>query len=155
MSKAVFLLTKLPLASWMSASDHSWLAPLAARRIWQRLRDEHGVACSESSVRHYVHDLKAQRRDIAESYLDLVWGPGEAQTDFGEADFTVVGARRRMSFFVLSFPFSNMGFVQDLPHHLVPRISTAPKVESNLCRRSSTSRGRYAWGFSVPYTTIA
>ena len=144
MSKAVFLLTKLPLASWMSASDHSWLAPLAARRIWQRLRDEHGVACSESSVRHYVHDLKAQRRDIAESYLDLVWGPGEAQTDFGEADFTVVGARRRMSFFVLSFPFSNMGFVQDLPHHLVPRISTAPKVESNLCRRSSTSRGRYA-----------
>lgn len=26
-----------------------------ARRIWQRLRDEHGVACSESTVRHYVH----------------------------------------------------------------------------------------------------
>ena len=71
------------------------------------------------------------------------------------AGFTVVGTRRRMSFFVLSFPFSNMGFAQDLPHHLVPRISTAPKVESSLCRRPSTRRGRYAWGFSVPYTTMA
>ena len=86
-----------------------------ARRIWQRLRDEHGVACSESTVRHYVHDLKAQRRGVAESYLDLVWSPGEAQADFGEADFAVVGARRRMSFFVLSFPFSNMGFAQVFP----------------------------------------
>ncbi len=86
-----------------------------ARRIWQRLRDEHGVACSESTVRHYVHDLKAQRRGVAESYLDLVWSPGEAQAGFGEADFAVVGARRRMSFFVLSFPFSNMGFAQVFP----------------------------------------
>lgn len=86
-----------------------------ARRIWQRLRDEHGVACSESTVRHYVHDLKVQRRGVAESYLDLVWSPGEAQADFGEADFAVVGARRRMSFFVLSFPFSNMGFAQVFP----------------------------------------
>ena len=86
-----------------------------ARRIWQRLRDEHGVACSESTVRHYVHDLKVQRRGVAESYLDLVWSPGEAQADFGEADFAIVGARRRMSFFVLSFPFSNMGFAQVFP----------------------------------------
>ena len=86
-----------------------------ARRIWQRLRDEHGVACSESTVRHYVHDLKVQRRGVAESYLDLVWSPGEAQADFGEADFAIVGASRRMSFFVLSFPCSNRGFAQVFP----------------------------------------
>lgn len=86
-----------------------------ARRIWQRLRDEHGVTCSESTVRHYVHDLKAHRRSVAESYLDLVWNPGEAQADFGEADFMVIGAKRRMSFFVLSFPYSNMGFAQVFP----------------------------------------
>lgn len=44
-----------------------------------------------------------------------MWSPGEAQADFGEADFAIVGARRRMSFFVLSFPFSNMGFAQVFP----------------------------------------
>lgn len=86
-----------------------------ARRIWQSLRDEHGVTCSESTVRHYVHNLKAHRGSVAESYLDLVWNSGEAQADFGEADFMVVGAKRRMSFLVPSFPFSNMGFARVFP----------------------------------------
>ena len=31
MSKAAFLLTRLPLASWMSANDHSWLASPSPR----------------------------------------------------------------------------------------------------------------------------
>ena len=48
----------------------------------------------------------------------------------------------------------NARAAQDLPHHLVPRISTAPKVESSLCRRSSTRRGRYVPGFSVTYATM-
>ena len=43
------------------------------------------------------------------------WSPGEAQADFGEADFTVYGTKRRLRFFVLSFPYSNMGFVQVFP----------------------------------------
>ena len=37
----------------------------------------------------------------------------------------------------------NASAAQDLPHHLVLRISTAPKAGSNLCRHSSTRRGRY------------
>ena len=104
------------IEGYLDEDEQSWRKQRhTARRIWRRLRDEHGVACSESTVRHYVHDLKAQRRSVAESYLDLVWSPGEAQADFGEADFIVLGARRRMSFFVLSFPFSNMGFAQVFP----------------------------------------
>lgn len=79
------------------------------------MRDEFGVECSESTVRHYVCELKRERRSLKESYLDLVWAPAEAQTDFGEADFYVLGVRRRLSFFVLSFPFSNMGFAQIFP----------------------------------------
>ena len=97
------------LDAYLDEDEQSWRKQRhTARRIWQRLRDEHGVACSESTVRDYVHDLKAQRRGVAESYLDLVWSPGEAQADFGEADFAIAGARRRMSFFVLSFPFSDL-----------------------------------------------
>ena len=104
------------IEGYLDEDELSWRKQRhTARRIWQRLRDEHGVTCCESTVRHYVHDLKVQRRSVSESYLDLVWNPGEAQADFGEADFTVVGAKRRMSFFVLSFPFSNMGFAQVFP----------------------------------------
>lgn len=104
------------IEGYLDEDEQSWRKQRhTARRIWQRLRDEHGVACSESTVRHYVHDFKARRRSVAESYLDLVWSPGEAQADFGEADFAIAGARRRMSFFVLSFPFSNMGFAQVFP----------------------------------------
>lgn len=49
----------------------------------------------------------------------------------------------------------NANAAQDLSHHLVSLISTAPKVVSSLCKRSSTRRGRYARGFSVPYEIIA
>ena len=70
------------IEGYLDEDERSWRKQRhTARRIWQRLRDEHGVACSESTVRHYVHDLKAQRRGVAESYLDLVWSPGEAQDE--------------------------------------------------------------------------
>ena len=44
--------------------------------------------------------------------------------------------------------------VHDLPHHFGPRTSTAPKVSKALRKRSSMMRGRYAAGFSVPYSRI-
>ena len=37
-----------------------------------------------------------------------MWEPGRAQADFGEADLYVSGVRTRLSFFVLSFPYSNV-----------------------------------------------
>lgn len=104
------------IEGWLDEDARNWRKQRhTARRIWQRLRDEFGVECCESTVRHYVCELKRERRSLKENYLDLVWAPAEAQADFGEADFYVLGARRRLSFFVLSFPFSNMGFAQIFP----------------------------------------
>lgn len=104
------------IEGWLDEDSRNWRKQRhTARRIWQRLRDEYGVRCSESTVRHYVCELKRTRRKTEECFLDLVWRPGEAQADFGEADFYVWGAKRRMSFFVLSFPYSNMGFAQLFP----------------------------------------
>lgn len=104
------------IESWLDEDARNWRKQRhTARRIWHRLRDEYGVECCESTVRHYVHDLKVRRKSFARSYLDLAWSPGEAQADFGEADFTVYGTKRRLRFFVLSFPYSNMGFVQVFP----------------------------------------
>lgn len=104
------------ISAWLDEDSRQWRKQRhTARRIWQRLRDEHGVSCSESTVRHYVAEMRRERRPAADGYLELVWGPGEAQADFGEADFYVYGVRRRLSFFVLSFPYSNMGFAQVFP----------------------------------------
>ena len=104
------------IESWLDEDARNWRKQRhTARRIWRRLRDELGVECCESTVRHYVRDLKAARKAAAESYLDLAWNPGEAQADFGEADFCVMGTKRRLSFFVLSFPYSNVGFAQVFP----------------------------------------
>lgn len=104
------------IEEWLDGDGRNWRKQRhTARRIYQRLRDELGVECSESTVRHYVHDLKLERRNLQDSYLDLVWAPAEAQADFGEADFLIYGQKTRLSFFVLSFPFSNMGFAQVFP----------------------------------------
>lgn len=104
------------IGPWLDEDAANWRKQRhTARRIWQRLRDEHGVECRESTVRHYVRDLKALGKAVSESYLDLVWRPGEAQADFGEADLCVMGKRQQLSFFVLSFPYSNVGFAQVFP----------------------------------------
>lgn len=83
-----------------------------AKRIYERLRDEHGCAASESTVRHYVAGMRKEREPPSSPFLTLSWGPGEAQADFGEADFRLNGVRTRLSYLVVSFPFSNVGLAQ-------------------------------------------
>jgi DNA replication protein DnaC/transposase len=86
-----------------------------ARRIWQRLVKEQGATVCESTVRHYVGRLKRELGHEKEQFLDLAWAPGEAQADFGEADFYVMGTKTRQHYFVLTFPFSNVGLSQVFP----------------------------------------
>lgn len=86
-----------------------------ATRVHARLVEECGADVSLSTVGRYVRAAKAERRRDLDQYLDLVWAPGEAQADFGEADFYILGVRTRLSYFVLTFPFSNVGFAQVFP----------------------------------------
>ncbi len=58
-----------------------------ARRVWQRLEEEHGAEVSESAVRVYVAEVKAE---LANTALDVTIGqehaPGEdAEVDFGSS----------------------------------------------------------------------
>lgn len=104
------------IESWLDEDTKNWRKQRhTAKRIWQRLQEEHNLDVSESTVRHYVCRLKKERGGVGEQFLDLVWAPGEAQADFGEADFYLRGTRTRLSFFVLSFPFSNVGLAQVFP----------------------------------------
>ncbi len=50
---------------------------------------------------------------VGNGYSRLYWHVGEAQADFGEADFIIDdGSLKRYKYFVLSFPFSNKAFTQ-------------------------------------------
>ena len=86
-----------------------------AKRIHRRLVEEHDADVSVSTVERYVRAAKAERARSSEQYLDLCWAPGEAQADFGECDFYVRGIKRRLSYFVMTFPFSNVGLAQVFP----------------------------------------
>jgi transposase len=78
-----------------------------ARRIFERLRDEHGYTGCSSIVRAAVADWKQSR---AEAFVPLAHPPGEAQCDFGRAEVVVAGTRQTAALFVLTLPHSNARF---------------------------------------------
>ena len=79
----------------------------SARRIYERLRDEHGYAGCPSIVRDAVRTSKQSQ---AEVFVPLLHPPGEGQVDFGRAEVVVAGMRHKAALFVLTLPFSNARF---------------------------------------------
>lgn len=117
------------IENWLEEDSKTWKKQRhTSRRIYQRLRDEYGCTASESSVRRVVSELKEARRNKSEAFLDLVWEPGQAQVDFGELDLYLLGTRRRMSYLVVDFPFSNVGFAQITPGENAECVCSALKA---------------------------
>lgn len=86
-----------------------------ARRVHKRLKDEaDGYNCSYRLVAAYVADRKKELRlNKQTGYLPLEHHPGEAQADFGYADFYENGRLyHEAKYLVLSFPYSNGGYLQ-------------------------------------------
>lgn len=86
-----------------------------AKRIHKRLQDEtDGYDCSYRLVAAYVAEKKKELRlNKQEGYLPLEHHPGEAQADFGYADFYENGRlHHEAKYLVLSFPYSNGGYIQ-------------------------------------------
>jgi transposase len=78
-----------------------------ARRIYERLRDEHDYRGCASIVRDAVAACKQAQ---AEVFVPLLHPPGEAQCDFGHAEVIVAGVRHKAALFVLTLPHSNARF---------------------------------------------
>lgn len=83
-----------------------------AKRINERLADEHGWDGSHSTARRRVKRMKELRRAASGGHDDLEWPPGSMQVDFGQADFDMPSGRERMHFLPCSFPQSNHALVQ-------------------------------------------
>lgn len=86
-----------------------------ATRVHERLKDEaDDYDCSYRLVAAYVAEKKKELRlKQREGYLPLKHHPGEAQVDFGYADFYENGKlHHEAKYLVLSFPYSNGGYLQ-------------------------------------------
>ena len=83
-----------------------------AKRVHERLKAEHGYEGGYSLVQAYVKQRKAEVRAAADMFLELEWAPGEAQVDFGECEFRVLGVVRTVHYLVATFPFSNVSLAQ-------------------------------------------
>ena len=85
-----------------------------AKRIHERLSKEYGDSydCSYALVQRYCKQQKEKRKNSDRGYLELVWHPGDAQVDFGEADTFEAGIKRTVKYLCVSFPYSNAGYTQ-------------------------------------------
>src|SRR3954452_8093392 len=94
-----------------------------ARRIFERLRDEHGYTGGLTVVKEAV---AAWRIRSAEVFVPLAHPPGEAQVDFGEAEVTLDGRPTKVALFVMPLPYSDAIFV-----HAFPRECTEAFLEGH------------------------
>ena len=83
-----------------------------ARRIFARLRDEHGYTGGLSIVKEAVAAWKARS---AEVFVPLAHPPGDAQVDFGEAEVVLDGRPTKVALFVMTLPYSDATFVCAFP----------------------------------------
>ena len=72
--------------------------------------EEHGYTGSYSIVQRYMKKCRSIQTEKAN--LELIWDPGPAQVDFGEADFYEAGKLCRKKYLTVSFPYSNDGYSQ-------------------------------------------
>ena len=83
-----------------------------AKRIFERLRDEHGFTGGYTVVKDHVRIERARGR---ETFVPLAHPPGHAQVDFGEAVGVIGGVRQKIHFFCLDLPQSDACFVKAYP----------------------------------------
>lgn len=96
---------------WLKEDKKNWRKQqYTAMRIFQLLQEQEGFTGSYNLVQRYVKKVK--KREKERQTLELIWEPGSAQVDFGEADFIYRGNKERLKYLVVSFPYSNDSYTQ-------------------------------------------
>jgi transposase len=82
-----------------------------ARRVWQRLLDEHDAVVAESTVRAYVRELRRELGSgLGQVTIVARHRPGEeAEVDFGEAIIILAGEPIKVQLFHLRLSHSGKG----------------------------------------------
>ena len=80
-----------------------------AKRIFERLRDEHGFTGGYTIVKDYVRERRRRSREV---FIPLAHDPGHAQVDFGEATAVIGGRDCKIHVFAMDLPHSDACFVR-------------------------------------------
>jgi transposase len=83
-----------------------------AKRIFERLRDEHSYTGGYTIVKDYVRLRKLSQREM---FVPLEHPPGDAQADFGEAMVVIAGVECKAHYLVVDLPQSDDCFVMAFP----------------------------------------
>jgi transposase len=83
-----------------------------AKRIFQRLKEEHGFSGQYTIVKDYVREHKLSSREM---FVPLVHFPGHAQADFGEAQVIIDGVLGKAHYLVVDLPYSDAYYVRAYP----------------------------------------
>ena len=75
-----------------------------AKRILDRLREEHGFSGGYTIVKDYVRTATLRGREM---FVPLTHPAGEAQVDFGEALAVIGGVERKAHYLVMDLPHSD------------------------------------------------
>lgn len=83
-----------------------------SKRIFDRLRDEHGFTGGITIVKDYVAGVQQRAQEM---FVPLVHPPGHAQADFGEALAIIGGVEQKIHYFAYDLPHSDANFVVAYP----------------------------------------
>jgi transposase len=83
-----------------------------AKRVLDRLRDEHGFTGGYTIVKAYLREHQRRSREM---FVPLHHAPGHAQADFGEALVVIGGVEQKAHFFVFDLPHSDACYVRAYP----------------------------------------
>ncbi len=83
-----------------------------AKRIFERLKEEHGFTGQYTIVKDYVRQHKLSAREM---FVPLVHPPGHGQADFGEAQVFIDGVLRKAHYLVVDLPYSDAFYVRAYP----------------------------------------
>src|SRR3954447_15218839 len=105
-----------------------------AKRIWDRLKAEHGFRGGYTVVKDYVRGARLQHKEV---FVPLVHPPGDAQVDFGEALVVVAGMEQKAHFLCMDLPQSDDSFVVAFPAENTEsswKGTTGLSLTSTACR---------------------
>lgn len=83
-----------------------------AKRIWERLKAEHGFGGGYTVVKDYVREARLRHKEV---FVPLAHPPGDAQADFGEALVVIGGVEQKAHFLCFDLPHSDDSFVMAFP----------------------------------------
>jgi transposase len=83
-----------------------------ARRIYDRLKEEHAFPGGYTIVKDYVRQARLRHKEV---FVPLTHPPGDAQADFGEALAVVDGVEQKAHFLCVDLPHSDDAFVMAFP----------------------------------------